>query len=330
MFALCGLSNNRMIPSRPYGDLLFGDEPYPTGREAAEVPHPRQVLLLSTPTSTPFVGSAADAGTSAAATLDSRSSMGAGFMGHWVEVVTHDAHGNVRVLTERSGTRDDAVSALCDVVKDHLVGADILSRIGYPRAAALVRETLPTVIRTQSGDLGEIIATVYIEEYTEFGVPLKRLRHKDDRDMPMRGDDVIGLHRTNGKPVVLKAEVKSREALAAAVVGEACTSLDAHRGRPKPATLAFIATQLRRTSRDTEAERIEDLMTTRIGARDITHLVFTLSGNDPAPYLTAHAENRHWIADRRFVGLRVLDHQSFIRQIFNRLHEQTLENAPVA
>lgn len=276
------------------------------------------------------MGLAADSVTSGAGTPASQSLKSAGVIGPWVEVVTQDACPNVRVLTERSGARDAAVSALCQVVEDHLVGAEILSRMGYARAALLLRATLPTAIRTQSGDLGEIIATEYIEECTEFIVPLKRLRHKDDRDMPMRGDDVIGLHRTNGQPVVLKAEVKSREALAEAVVGEACTSLNAHRGRPKPATLAFIANQLRSTSRDSEAARIEDLMTLRMGARDIAHLIFTLSGNDPAPYLTAHAGKQHWIADRRFVGLRVLDHQLFIRQVFDRLLGKTPENAPVA
>ena len=219
--------------------------------------------------------------------------------------------------------RAAACAALRVVVEDHLVGIDVLERMRFPQAAAVIRERIPQRIRIRSGDLAEIIATEYVSALTDFRVPLKRLRHKDDREMSMRGDDIIGLHATGGTPAVLKAEVKSRASLQSSVVEEACTSLAEHRGRPKPATLGFIAVHLRYANRDEEAEQIERLLNTRLGAGDIAHLVFTLSGNDPAGPLAAHAATRRLVSDRRLVGLRVADHQAFIRTIFEAVAAAT-------
>ena len=238
------------------------------------------------------------------------------FLHEWLEDEVHPEHGNVCVLVERNNARSAAQPYLCEAVRDHFVGTDVLARMGFAKSAAFLRSRLPSGKRIRSGDLAEILATEYIERRTEFTVPLKRLRHKDDREMSMRGDDVIGVHRSDGRPVVLKAEVKSRAALTGAVVGEACKALNAHRGRPKPATLGFITAQLRLMNLDSEAERLENLMTVRVGARDITHFIFTLSGNAPLGPLAAHSAGRRLVADRRLVGLRIGDHQEFIRETF--------------
>lgn len=235
----------------------------------------------------------------------------------WLNDSTSPSYPNVRLLTEAAGARAAACAALAKVVEEHFVGGDVLARMGFPVAAKTLAERLPRKTRIRSGDLAEVIATEFVQECTEFVVPLKRLRHKDDREMSMRGDDIIGLHATAGEPAVLKAEVKSRAALTTTVVGEACTALDARRGRPKSETLAFLSTHLRYANRDSEAERIEDLQTNRLGAKDIAHLVFTMSGNDPAGSLEAHAATRRLINDRRLVGLRVTDHQNFIASIFD-------------
>lgn len=257
------------------------------------------------------------------------------FLETWLDRTTHGRHANVQLLTERQGQRQAACTTLCTVVEDHLFGADVLTRMRFPRAARTFDERIPRGSRIRSGDLAEIIATEYVQSHTEFAVPLKRLRHKDDREMSMRGDDIIGLHRSGGSPAVLKAEVKSRALLTRNVVGEACTSLTEYRGRPKPQTLSFIAMQLRLTNRDSEAEQIERIQSTRLGSRDISHLVFTLSGNNPSQALAAHANERRLVADRRLVGLRVADHQQFIRTVFDsiragRLASQVTDRATIS
>lgn len=244
--------------------------------------------------------------------------MPSGFIEDWLEVDQDSEFPNVALLTERAGAREGALLALCAIVADHLVGADVLSRMGFVRAAQVVRANLPTEKRIQSGDLAEVIGTEYVLERTDFSVPIKRLRYKDHRNMSMRGDDIIGLRRDGTGAKFLKGEVKSRSALTSAVLDEARDALRSNGGRPKPETIAFIARVLRREGRDDEAESFEDLQLNQLRLDDVAHLVFTMSGNPPSTMLRAlaqHSDRR----DLRLVGLLVTDHQAFIQTVFGRL-----------
>ncbi|MEX2172562.1 MAG: Hachiman antiphage defense system protein HamA [Pirellulales bacterium] len=239
---------------------------------------------------------------------------------HWViETQPLPALRNVATLTERDGARDTAIAGIHAALRDHLYGADVLDQMDFPAAAQVVRDALPTEKKIRSGDLGEIFATEYVIGRTDFAVPLKRLRYKDDREMAMRGTDVVGLRYVNGRPHVLKLEAKSREVLRQAVIGEACDSLVEHDCRPKPATLAFIARVLRREGRDGDAASFEDLQARQPRYDEIAHMVFVFSGNDPVPALSAHAGPRGPVQDRRFVGMKIPDHQTFIAFVFDSL-----------
>jgi hypothetical protein len=164
--------------------------------------------------------------------------------------------------------------------------------------------------------LGEILATEYVAWQTEFAVPLKKLRYKDDRDQPMAGNDVVGFQVTDGVIRVLKGEVKSKAMLDDDTVTHACTTLVNDDNRPKSSTLAFMSRILRREGRDEEAELIERVQSSKVEFDRIVHLVFSLSGNDPEPLLRPHAGPRAPINDRRLVGLRIDDHQAFIDLLF--------------
>jgi hypothetical protein len=110
---------------------------------------------------------------------------------------------------------------ICTVIQDHFIDASIVERMGgYPKAAAVIRGLLPTSKRIRSGDLGEILATEYVETITPFAVPLRKLRYKDDGNLAMRGNDVIGIQKVGRRYRVLKVEAKSRTVMAAGVVGE--------------------------------------------------------------------------------------------------------------
>src|SRR4051794_9215142 len=78
---------------------------------------------------------------------------------------------NVVVLTEKTGARPLTETAICEAVTDHLVGLDVLERLGYARAANTIRTSLPTRKRIRSGNLGEVLASDYIEQKTPFVCP---------------------------------------------------------------------------------------------------------------------------------------------------------------
>ena len=103
-----------------------------------------------------------------------------------------------------------------------------IKRLGFPKAAAILGERLPRTLRAQSGEMGEILATEFIEFQTEFYVPVRRLRYKDGREMALRGDDFIGLGKNENKKLLfLKGEAKSGQSIANAVIVKARKKLSA-------------------------------------------------------------------------------------------------------
>ncbi|MFO0826149.1 MAG: Hachiman antiphage defense system protein HamA [Gemmataceae bacterium] len=228
---------------------------------------------------------------------------------------------NLIVLQERTGVRTVIEAAFRETVKDHLAGLSIIHKIsGYKKSLAYIRNKMPRPVRVRSGDCGEILATEYIEQCTEYKVPIKRLRWKDDRDTTMRGDDVIALRKAKTRWHILKAESKSRQLLASGVVQEAIDGLNRNAGRPNPSSLVFISARLRELGRDKEAKVFEELQaqTPRLG--EIEHLVFTLSGNSPDNYLKNHTTPAASQAKRQLVGCVITDHQGFINGIFDAIH----------
>ena len=248
----------------------------------------------------------------------------AGFLDQWlVGKQPERSLPNFRTFREREGARKLAAAAIKQAVLDHLVGLDTIKKIGgYDKTAQVIKNRLPTTKRARSADLGEILATEYVSQQTSFDVPLKRLRFKDDRNMAMRGDDVIGIRREGDKAQVLKAEAKSRDSLSTSVVQEASDALMRHSGRPNPSTLAFISTRLREIGRDEDAATIELLQTVDVRDRDIEHLLFTLSGNDPTTALAGHTKSPRPAIQRHTVGVMVKDHQEFIHEIFEDISDR--------
>jgi len=225
------------------------------------------------------------------------------------------------VLRERPGKRSAVELAIGEMVKDHLAGLDVVSRIGgYEKALAYIRNKLPLAKRIRSGDFGEILASEYIDQCTEYSVPIKRLRWKDDRNTAMRGNDVIAIQKRLKRWCLLKAESKSRAALSESVVAEAVDGLDKHVGRPNPSSLAFISSRLRELNRDGEATVFEDLQSRPPKADEVEHLVFTVSGNDPADHLKKHRGRKGKKIRRHLVGCVIADHQIFINTLFDRIY----------
>jgi hypothetical protein len=110
-------------------------------------------------------------------------------------------HQGVKLYVERPGTRAAGLNALKKLLAEHFVGeATIVQAGGYKKAAEVIINSLPSGKRTQSGDLGELLATEYVNAETAFVVPINKLRWKADRQTAMHGNDVIGVD-TKTKPV---------------------------------------------------------------------------------------------------------------------------------
>ena len=225
----------------------------------------------------------------------------------------------VIVLSSNVST-SEAAKEIGPKIKEHYVTEKILLKWGRPKIAAYVARKIPTSMMGKSGDLGEILAAEYINSgYLPFVVPINRLRWKDSRDLPMRGEDVIGF-AFDARPLrFLKGEAKSGKKITEAVVRAAREALTKNSGLPLPYTLSFIMERLFETNQDAKAELIEEYVNNKLPEHSqVTHLIFTFSQNDPATLLKDDAKNAKKPIVHHAVGLCVPRHQELIAAVFTQ------------
>jgi hypothetical protein len=226
-------------------------------------------------------------------------------------------------LTAKLGLARDELAA---VVPTHYAAeeriASIMTRLGKRRAADYIRQKLPTSKSMRSGDLGEILGSEYIGDATDYEVAVNRLRWKDHRNMAMRGDDIIAIkiEKAGSKPEFLKGEVKSRVAISKPAITEARKALRKYSSRPSPHALSFIADRLHSENETELADAIDEAqLKDGIALKQVAHLLFTFSGNDPATLLTNDLQNYAGKVRQIAVGLHVDTHPKFIHEVYEKV-----------
>ncbi len=241
-----------------------------------------------------------------------------------IDETPHGERKTLLKLSEKEGGRDAVEDRLIERVRCHYDDlehiAEDIKRLGFPGAAAILKERLPRTSRARSGELGEILATEFIEFEYEFRIPVRRLRYKDGRDMALRGDDFLGVYENEEEKLLfLKGEAKSGRSVGNAVVEAAREALCKDDGRPTPISLLFVADRLMETGGDDESlgRRIRDEIALKVvPAGRISHGLFILSGNITADVLEDDldaADERH---SHISMNLHVADHQDFIARIY--------------
>ena len=247
--------------------------------------------------------------------------------GDWCDEVEAEVNGHkLHLVTLKDDHDAVAQENAVEILPDHYAApeqvAHVLERLGKEAAAEYLHQKLPTRPSLRSGDLGEIFATEYIEERTAFSAPVKRLRWRDHREMAMRGDDAIGLRpAAEGRPInFLKVEAKSEAALTTRTVTRAREALDGDGGLPSQHALAFIADRLREMGEEDLSDAIlKAQLVDGIATAQVQHLLFTFSGNDPNNFLRTDLDGCGDAIPQNGVGLRIADHQDFIRRVFEEV-----------
>lgn len=247
------------------------------------------------------------------------------FLDRWLSTKMDNIGKHVlRICTENKDSLDDIIDELRDVVRSHYIAPEVtakrLADLGAPKTAELMRVHLPITKKARSGDLGEVLATEVTERKLGFGVPVRRLRWKDGRDMALRGDDIVAVGRDNkGRLRFLKGESKSRKRLTPSVVKEAANALDQDRGHPTRHSVLFVADRLREQGKDDLAKDLEMAVLQSFLGCSIDHLLFTVSGNDPNVFLSSHLSDCRNERRRHAVGVCIIDHGEFIKKLFQEL-----------
>ncbi|MCA3712786.1 MAG: DUF1837 domain-containing protein [Phenylobacterium sp.] len=229
-------------------------------------------------------------------------------------------------IVEKPGGRANIKDALTETVRGHY---DDLERIaedcealGYEGAAAILKELLPTGVRARAGDLGEILASELTVEQLKFDVPVRRMRFKDGREVPMRGDDFIGVNYAadDGGLWLLKGESKSRRTLGKATITQARNALRRDDGRCTPSSLLFIANRLLEGNDERKdlGRRIRNEVGSRALAKNrIDHALFTMSGNGPIPALVTDYNDAEAGRNHAVINLHIADYTDFISEVFD-------------
>jgi HamA len=239
----------------------------------------------------------------------------------------------ISVLEERPADREVGLAAVATRVPFHYFSeeriAHHLARLGKVATANLIQGALPTLKTARSGDLGEILATEYIAEKTDYQIPIKKLRWKDHRQMAMRGDDVIGLRQDpqSGRLQFLKAEVKSRATLAFDVLEEARAGLDRDGGLPSNHALGFISSRLFESGNTALADAIDNAqLKNGVSPPVVRHLIFTFSGNAPQGLLQKLIYSYSGAIVQLAVGLRVGSHGKFVGNVYELVAKNALND----
>jgi Cap4 SAVED domain len=230
--------------------------------------------------------------------------------------------GMVRVFRERAGARAAVFKQLPRLLAEHFVGDEVVARAGgYKKAADLLKNSLPIGKQTRSGDFGELVATELVDAETSFRVPIRKLRWKSDRKMPMHGNDIIGVDASQTPPRVLKGESKSGVTISSSALDDAVKGLEAFEGRPNPSTLAFIAKRLYEEKRDAEARVFQDLLCEgKLNHSHITHAVLTLAEKDPSALLAKMPAAKQAGTTRMATVVLVAGHGALVAAIFDEAY----------
>lgn len=242
----------------------------------------------------------------------------------WSDNNEHNVNGHsLHLLNLREGREQVAHDNTVAVVPSHYARpadvADILDKLGNEAAANYLRTKFPAKQNLRSGDLGEIFASEYIAEKTEFSAPIKKLWWRDHRNWAMKGDDVIGIRPTDeAHPIkFLKVEAKSQKELAEDTVSKARTALDGDNGLPSPHALAFVADRLKEIGEVELSDQVRRAqLLDGISLAQVQHMLFTFSGDDSDGLLRADLESYGGPVAQSSVGLRISHHQDFIRGVF--------------
>ena len=221
-------------------------------------------------------------------------------------------------FVEKKGAQKVGLGLLKPLIADHFVGeSNILKLGGYEKSAEVLKNSLPTNKRTQSGDMGELLATEYVNSQTDFTMPIKKLQWKSDRQMPMHGNDVLGLNYTTSPRQILKCECKSRNQFGDNAVTEASDGLNQFDGRPNPSTISFITKRLLEQNKDDEAKIWSELQTKDpLPAKNLTQMVFALGGNDPTPALAKCPKAKAKGIQRKHAAIRLSAYSDFMKAVY--------------
>lgn len=231
-------------------------------------------------------------------------------------------HHRCVIITACDDMLEVGIENVALVVPIHFnAAADSFDELGKEKAAETMRVMTSDKPNIRLGNLGEIIATEWVNsDSCEYFAPL-RFRCIPNPNVSPPGNDIIGFKEVNIYPFInfLKGEVKSREIMNSGTVASARSTLDEHGGSPAPPSILFTLNILSADPKNSAlVDKIRNALSDNYHAPTtyVSHLIFTFSSNAPEEYLKKSLESSPGFPLQIYVGLHVKDYQNFVNKVY--------------
>lgn len=231
-----------------------------------------------------------------------------------------------RALTEKEGTRDDAIDKIAEWLaihhisegKRHLVNRKkILDKYKYKKYAEELH-VYPNNDTTRKGNLAEIVLSEYLQETSKNKNLVYKLRFNPNIDQSMKGDDVLLLNEEDLSKNIIVGESKFRTSPDKSVILEISKEFGNH--LTLPLSLTFVADRLFEEGKIELSERIYDLHENLYkGQIDIINVGFLFSNLKSASIVEKHmdSDNNNFI----MISLGVDKPQDIIEKSYRKAIE---------
>ena len=226
-------------------------------------------------------------------------------------------------LTEMPGSRGTVAGLISSAIVDHHFHrariADRLADLGYSEAAAFFADELPKTNNTRKGNFGEVIASEHLIQRYGFRMPVFKLRFRDVRDMPMRGEDIVAFRMNQEGQIeeVIVGEAKTVVRYRGSTVKEAHDRLrEAY--YPRPMTLSMLSEILYESGNAETArqiDRVSDALAR--GDFDRSNWIFLINEKQPADAF-ACLDDKNQIPNLNCIGIELPGLTEFINSLFER------------
>ena len=164
------------------------------------------------------------------------------FYKDWITLEERKQHKNYKVieLTETDESREHIGESLKKVIIKYYIVQDVFkfhksqSNGRFNSLEFYLSKIIPNKETTRKGEFGEIFGTEFLKQKYDYHFPVNKLSKKDNKDVPVHGEDILGFKYENGEISCLCiCESKAAKQYKTKVLNKACKQLKESNIDPK-------------------------------------------------------------------------------------------------
>ncbi|MCZ3365675.1 MULTISPECIES: Hachiman antiphage defense system protein HamA [Methanobacterium] len=226
-------------------------------------------------------------------------------------------------VNEIDGMREDIKKALVEAIIDHHItpekidSREELKDLGYDITADLILD-IPKSSRTKKGNFGEIISSEHLCQRYNYEMPVFKLRHSANPNVPMPGEDILAFNIVNDEIKTLCiGEAKVLTRYNSRTVNEAHERLD-YTYEVRPTSLSLVYTALKDVDKKLAFELLKLMGTLGKHSFPRHNWIFIITDNKPRDPFKPISERSEIVENLSVISIHLPDLNKFIDEIFEK------------